>query len=94
MLIKEIGISLAPGTFITACGIPTTRTNFVDDYEVIVTEIGRGDCYVIPGVDEWTVIDDHHVYIKASKQEPKPESELDSADRPVVASKNLLNRQH
>ena len=86
MLPKQIGILLALGTFISACGIPTTRTNFVDDYEVIATEIGRGDCYVIPGVDEWTVIDDHHVYIRASKSALERESGADSAEGPVVVS--------
>ncbi len=86
MLPKQIGILLALGTLIAACGVPTTRTNFVDDYEVIATEIGRGDCYVIPGVDEWTVIDDHHVYIKASKSALERESGADSAEGPVVVS--------
>lgn len=77
MLPKKIGCLLALGTLISACGVPTTRTSFVDDYEVIATEIGRGDCYVISGVDEWTVIDDHHVYIKASKPEPEAELQRD-----------------
>ena len=86
MLPKQIGILLALGTLIAACGVPTTRTNFVDDYEVIATEIGRGDCYVIPGVDEWTVIDDHHVYIRASKSALERESGADSAEGPVVVS--------
>ena len=82
MLPKQLGILLVLGTCISAC--ETTRTNFVDDYEVIATEIGRGDCYVIPGVDEWTVIDDHHVYIKASKPEPKPVPELEVETEPAV----------
>ena len=90
MLLKKIGGLLTLATLVTACGVPTTRTNFVDGYEVIATEIGRGDCYVIPGVDEWTIIGDHHVYIKASKPEPKPKAELiaeaESVAGPVVVS--------
>ncbi|MCH7980451.1 MAG: hypothetical protein IID59_03015 [Proteobacteria bacterium] len=89
MLPKQIGILLALGTFISACGIPTTRTNFVYDYEVIATEIGRGDCYAIPGVDEWTIIDDHHVYIKASKPEPKPEPEVELQRDFLITTKSM-----
>jgi len=72
MRLEKLGTLLVLGTLITACG--TTRTSFVDDYEVIATEIGRGDCYEISGVDKWTVIDDRHVYIRASKPESKPVS--------------------
>ena len=87
MLPKQLGILLALGTCISAC--ETTRTNFVDDYEVIATEIGRGDCYVIPGVDEWTIIDDHHVYIKASKTEPKPEPEVELHRDFLITTKSM-----
>lgn len=89
MLPKQIGTLLALGMLISACGVPTTRTNFVDDYEVIATEIGRGDCYLIPGVDEWTVIDDHHVYIKASKPEPKPEPEVELHRHFLISTKSM-----
>jgi len=49
---------------LTGCSTKTTRTSFVDDYEVIASEVGRGECFAAPVIANWTAYDDRHVYIR------------------------------
>ena len=49
---------------LAGCGVTATRTSFVDDYEVIATAVGRGECFDAPSISDWKTYDDHHVYIR------------------------------
>jgi len=69
MAAKRIGIAVALCVLTTGCDLIVRTTEYVDDYEVVATEIGRGECYTIRGVKSWVVMDDHHLYVEAVNSE-------------------------
>ncbi len=58
-----IGI-LALLVLTSSCGVVTTRTEFVNDDEVVATEVGEGDCFIIPDIEWWYTINDHQIYLQ------------------------------
>jgi Family of unknown function (DUF6491) len=52
------------------CGFDTTRTEIVGDYEVVATEVGEGDCFMIPGIVWWFPIDDHQIFLQGIEDNP------------------------
>lgn len=48
---------------ISGCDTIVRTTEYVTEYEVVATEVGRGDCYTISNLESWLVIDDHHLYV-------------------------------
>jgi uncharacterized protein DUF6491 len=52
------------GAAVSGCGIVTTTTRTVDNYEVevVATEVGEGNCFTVESMGDVIAIDDHHVY--------------------------------
>ena len=69
MAAKQIGIAIVLCVLTTGCDVNVRTTKYVDDHEVVATEIGRGECYTIRGVTSWVVMDDHHLYLEAANSE-------------------------
>ncbi len=66
MVAKQIAIAVALCVLISGCGFPVRTSHTVNNYEVVATEIGRGDCFYVPEIKSWMAIDDHHLYVEAA----------------------------
>lgn len=49
---------------VSGCGVVATTTRTVDNYEVevVATEVGDGNCFIVESMGDVVAIDDHHVY--------------------------------